>query len=214
MNAIGIGKASAFGTADQSERKSIFIGNSKLQELFSGKKQNESAVQLQREVALREASLASLKEDESISMEQKLEMFHQIQDEIKAVKYAYNLKRVSETVEEMQEEAEELAKAAEKLEQKTPEERAEECLEEALGIEEEGILDEFMDELEETIEMTEDIESEFLNESLKELKQKTDIEKQKELEEELLKQGIDIKEDTEKRIFYENLNYKRFDYKA
>ncbi len=103
----------------------------------------------------------------------KLEMFHNYEDEIKAVKAAYNMEQMSHILDEAEEQGEKNAEAAEKLEPKTPEERREEMAEEALGADEgEGVLEELMEGMEESLEeildeATEPME-EFLEETLDE----------------------------------------------
>lgn len=99
----------------------------------------------------------------------KLEMFHNYEDEIKAVKAAYNMEQMSHILDEAEEQGEKNAEAAEKLEPKTPEERREEMAEEALGADEgEGVLEELMEGMEESLEEILDEATEPMEESLEE----------------------------------------------
>ncbi len=130
------------------------------------------------EIAFWEKQKENLKNKECGTVEEiakKLEMFHTYEDEITAVKQAYNNEQMSHILDEAQEQGERNAKAAEKLEPKTPEERREEMAEEALGTEEnEGVLEEVMDEMSESIEEVQEelLESqEELLESREELSQ-------------------------------------------
>ncbi len=90
----------------------------------------------------------------------KLDKFHTYEEEIAAVKTAYNNEQMWHAMDEVKEQAEKIAEAAEDSKPKTPEERREEAVEEALGIEEgEGILEEVAEEMEEvTEEMQEQLE--------------------------------------------------------
>lgn len=90
----------------------------------------------------------------------KLDKFHTYEEEIAAVKTAYNNEQMWHAMDEVKEQAEKIAEAAEDSKPKTPEERREEAVEEALGIEKgEGILEEVAEEMEEvTEEMQEQME--------------------------------------------------------
>ena len=100
----------------------------------------------------------------------KLEMFHNYEDEIKAVKAAYNMEQMSHILDEAEEQGEKNAEAAEKLEPKTPEERREEMAEEALGADKgEGVLEELMEGMEESLEEILDEATEPMEESLEEI---------------------------------------------
>ncbi len=97
----------------------------------------------------------------------KLEMFHNYEDEIKAVKAAYNMEQMSHILDEAEEQGEKNAEAAEKLEPKTPEERREEMAEEALGADKgEGVLEELMEGMEESLEEILDEATEPMEEPL------------------------------------------------
>ncbi len=102
----------------------------------------------------------------------KLEMFHNYEDEITAVKTAYNNEQMSHILDEAEEQGKKNAKAAEKLEPKTPEERREEMLEEAQGTEEDkGALEEVMEEMTEMVEETQEQLLEETQEQLKEVQE-------------------------------------------
>lgn len=126
------------------------------------------------EIAFWEKQKENLKNKECGTVEEiakKLEMFHTYEDEITAVKQAYNNEQMSHILDEAQEQGEQNAKAVEKLEPKTPEERREEMAEEALGTEEnEGVLEEIMDEMSESIEEVQEVQEELL-ESQEELQE-------------------------------------------
>lgn len=133
-----------------------------------------------------------LKEMECDDLEgigRKLELLHSYDDQIAAVKAAYNQEQMSHVMDEAMERAEQIGEAAEKMEPKTPEERKKELAEEALGIDEskseltenlEEVTEELTENLEEvTEELTENPEE--LTENLEEL-----TENPEELTEELL----------------------------
>lgn len=117
---------------------------------------------------------------------EKLKHLHTYNEQIAAVKAAYNNEQMFHIMDESTERGEKIAEAAKKMEPKTPEERREELIEEALGIEKpDGVLEEVMDEMEEAVEeMTEHVE-ETIDEVMTE--QITD-ETQENLEEEMIKQ--------------------------
>lgn len=90
----------------------------------------------------------------------KLDMLHSYEDQIAAVKAAYNQEQMYHLMDEARERGEKIAEAAEDSKPKTPEERKEELVEEALGVEEEdGMLSEIMDELDEVVEVMEELEA-------------------------------------------------------
>lgn len=94
---------------------------------------------------------------------EKLNTLHSYEEQIAAVKAAYNREQISHILDEAEERGEKIAESIERTELKTPEERAEELAEEALGAEEnEGSFDEIMDEIEKVAEeLTEDIAKEL-----------------------------------------------------
>lgn len=98
----------------------------------------------------------------------KLEMFHTYENEIAAVKAAYNQEQMFHVLDEARELGEKIAEKTEKLEAKTQEERRKEAAEEAMGTEESGgMLDEIFDEIEAIEEETlEEPEEEELSEKM------------------------------------------------
>lgn len=148
----------------------------------------------------------------------KLELFHTYEDEISAVKTAYNNEQMWHIMDEAKELGEKIAEQAEKQKAKTAEEREEERRKEALGIEEaEGALSEMLEETEELVEeLAEELSEELTEELAKELVEEK-IEKKIEensdaSEAELAKQQVRIQESEEIRITEEELRrYKRFD---
>lgn len=88
------------------------------------------------QIAFWEGQKASLKEMECETVDdiaQKLEMFHTYEDQIAAVKAAYNREQLDHVFDEAEEVGRKIAEAAEKLEAKTPEERKAERLKEIAG---------------------------------------------------------------------------------
>lgn len=79
----------------------------------------------------------------------KLDMLHSYEEQIAAVKAAYNNEQMYHLMDEAKETGEKIAEAVEDSKPKTPEERKEDLAKEAMGVEEEGgMLSEIMDELE------------------------------------------------------------------
>lgn len=117
---------------------------------------------------------------------EKLKHLYTYNEQIAAVKAAYNNEQMFHIMDESTERGEKIAEAAKKMEPKTPEERREELIEEALGIEkQDGVLEEVMDETEEAAEeMTEHVE-ETIDEVMTE---QISGETQENLEEEMIKQ--------------------------
>lgn len=140
--------------------------------LKSTKDRLERQEQTQKQVDFFEKQKENLKNVTCGSVEEiaeKLEMFHSYEDQIAAVKAAYNQEQMFHIMDESTERGEKIAEAVEKMEPKTPEERLEEMVEEALGIEGGGELEEIMDELEEVAEelaeeLTEDMTEELAEE--------------------------------------------------
>lgn len=120
------------------------------------------------EIAFWEKQKENLKEKECGTVEEiakKLEMFHNYEDEIAAVKAAYNNEQMSHILDEAEEQGKKNAEAAKKLEPKTPEERREELVEEALGTEEEeSILDEMLDGVQDSAEEIQESQEQLLEE--------------------------------------------------
>lgn len=90
----------------------------------------------------------------------KLDMLHSYEDQIAAVKAAYNNEQMYHLMDEAKETGEKIAEAVEDSKPKTPEERKEDLAKEAMGVEEEGgMLSEIMDELDEALEVMEELEA-------------------------------------------------------
>jgi uncharacterized protein YdcH (DUF465 family) len=108
------------------------------------------------QIAFLENQKSSLKNRECNSLEdisRKLEMFHSYEDQIAAVKEAYNNSQMQHIMDEAEERGERIAKAVEKSKPKTEEEWKEEQREEALGTDEnKGVLSEILEEVSETAE--------------------------------------------------------------
>ena len=86
---------------------------------------------------------------------EKLDMLQSYQDQIAAVKSAYNSEQMWHVLDEAKEIGEKIAEEAEKYAPKTAEERREELAEEAMGTEEnKGMLSEALEELREVAEET------------------------------------------------------------
>lgn len=127
-------------------------------------KSTQEKLQRQQErdnkVAFFEAQKENLKNRKADSLEEiseKLEMFHNYEDEIAAANQEYNNSQMFHVMDEAEEHGEKIAETAERNKPKTEEERKEEMVDEALGTEEnKGMMSEIMDELSETTEeMTE-----------------------------------------------------------
>lgn len=131
----------------------------------------ERQEQTQKQVEFFEKQKENLKNVTCGSVEEiaeKLKTFQSYEDQIAAVKAAYNQEQMFHILDESTEKGEKIAEALEKMEPKTPEERLEEMAEEALGVEDGGELEEMMEELEEVVEeLTEEV-AEELEEALPE----------------------------------------------
>lgn len=125
----------------------------------------ERQEQTQKQVDFFEKQKENLKNVTCGSVEEiaeKLKMFQSYEDQIAAVKAAYNQEQMFHILDESTEKGEKIAEAVEKTKPKTPEERLEEMAEKALGIEDGGELEEVMDELQEVAEeLTEDVTAEL-----------------------------------------------------
>lgn len=117
---------------------------------------------------------------------EKLKHLHAYNEQIAAVKAAYNNEQMFHILDESTERGEKIAEAAEKMEPKTPEERREELIEEALGIEKpDGALGEVMDEMEEVVkEMTEHVTEEMTETMDEAVSEQADVETAESLDEE------------------------------
>lgn len=137
------------------------FGNGMLQ---STQDRMERQKQTENQVAFFEAQKNNLKNMLCESPEEimrKLDMLHSYEDQIAAVKAAYNNEQIYHIMDEAKEVGEKIAEAVENSKPKTPEERREDLVEEATGIEEQdGVLSEIMDELEEVLEVAEELEAE------------------------------------------------------
>ncbi len=175
------------------QAKSIFAGslpglhNSMLK---SAKEKMERQQKAGNEIAFWEKQKENLKQKECGTVEEiaeKLELLHNYEDEIAAVKAAYNKEQMSHILDEAEEQGEKNAEAAKKLEPKTPEERQEEMAEEALGTEEnESILDEMLDEVSESMkevqeelqETQEQMAEEITEEAAESMSEQLDMQKE------------------------------------
>lgn len=102
-------------------------------------------------------NLKNMKCDSLEEISRKLEMLHTYEDEIAAVKAAYNSEQMHHITDEAEEMGKKIAEAAEKMEPKTPEERREEETkkageETAESTESEGLLEELLEDVGETLE--------------------------------------------------------------
>lgn len=131
----------------------------------------ERQEETQKQVEFFEKQKENLKSVACGSVEEiaeKLKMFQSYEDQIAAVKAAYNQEQMFHILDESTEKGEKIAEAVDKMEPKTPEERLEEMAEEALGIEDGGELEEIMDELEEVVEEVVEEVTEEVTEGLEE----------------------------------------------
>ena len=119
--------------------------------LKSGKEKLERLQNRDNEVAVLEKQKAALKGKECSSVEEigdKLELFHSYEDQIKAVKHAFNCEEMCHILDEAREKGEKFAEELRKHSAKTPEEMKKILEEEALGIgDSQGMLSELFEEL-------------------------------------------------------------------
>ncbi len=153
-------------TGSKNSSGTIFAGNLFMRQ-NAGLKSTQQKLERQQEAAgqiefweKQKENLKNMSCDTIEEIARKLDKFHTYEEEIAAVKTAYNNEQMWHAMDEVKEQAEKIAEAAEDSKPKTPEERREEAVEEALGIEEgEGILEEVAEEMEEvTEEMQEQLE--------------------------------------------------------
>lgn len=131
----------------------------------------ERQAQTQKQVDFFEKQKENLKNVTCESVEEiaeKLKSLHSYEDQIAAVKAAYNNEQMFHILDESTERGEKIAEAVDKMAPKTPEERLEELVEEALGVEDGGELEEIMDELEEVVEEVVEEVTEEVTEGLEE----------------------------------------------
>lgn len=128
------------------------------QERMERQKQTESQVAFFEE---QKNNLKNMLCESPEDIMRKLDMLHSYEDQIAAVKAAYNNEQIYHIMDEAREMGEKIAEAVENSKPKTPEERKENLVEEATGVEEQdGVLSEIMDELEEVLEVAEELEAE------------------------------------------------------
>lgn len=168
------------------------------------------------QVAVLEKQKANLKNMECGSLEEiedKLELLHSYEDQIKAVKQAYNNEQIHHILDEAREKGEKIAEELKKLAPKTEEERKEALLEETMGIEEDsGLLEELMEDLTEELaeEITEELEEKttenFIEEVAEELAEETVKDITEETAEELTGQlTAEIQEQVAKESEYSDM---------
>jgi len=142
-----------------------------------GLKSREEKLERQRnrdnQIAVLEKQKANLKNKECGSLdeiENKLELMHSYEDQIKAAKHAYNSEQMRHILDEAREKGEKTAEEIRKAAAKTKEEREKILREEALGIEEsQGMLSELMEELTETEEIAKEPTEETAEEAAEKL---------------------------------------------
>lgn len=147
---------------------------------------NEIAVLEKQKAALKNKECGSLEDIEDI-----LELFHSYEDQIRAVKHAFNMEQMHHILDEAREKGEKIAEELKKLSAKTPEEMKKILKEEALGIEEsQGMLSELLEELTQEMpeELSEDAIEEPIGETTDELAGETAEKPVRETEEEIPEQ--------------------------
>lgn len=167
MNILKIGVQNNF--ADNHKSGGVFAGNLRLIQggaLKSTQEKLERQQKANNQIEFWENQKENLKNMECDTVEEiakKLEMFHNYEDEIAAVKSQYNSEQMFHILDEAEEQGEKNAEAAKKAEPKTPEERREEIAKEALGEEEtEGVLEEMLEEVTDTAEELLETEEEVI----------------------------------------------------
>lgn len=119
-------------------------------------------------------NLKEMKCDSLDEISRKLGMLHSYEDEITAIKAAYNDGQISHILDEAREIGEKIAEEAEKMEPKTAEERREELAKEALETDEEaGEKSELEEAIEEIAKEAEEIQEEAMEELLDEVAEET-----------------------------------------
>lgn len=136
----------------------LFAGTGAFAQNRNGLKSTQEKIERQQkagnQIAFWEGQKENLKNMQCDTLDEiarKLEMFHNYEEEIAAVKEAYNSEQIWHVMDEAREMGEKIAEAVEDSEPKTPEERQEEELEEITGVEK-GELMEALDELLEDVE--------------------------------------------------------------
>ena len=185
------------GTGNNANNKagSVFAGNLRVMQTGTLKSTQEKLERQQKasnQIEYWENQKENLKNMECDTVEEiakKLEMFHNYEDEIAAVKASYNREQMSHVLDEAREMGEKIAKAVEKSEPKTPEERREEMLEEALGTDEnKGLLEEM---LEEAMDAAEELSEEVLEKTAEELTEEALEKAEEELSEDALGKNVE-----------------------
>jgi hypothetical protein len=165
----------------------------------TGLKSTREKLQRQEErdnqIAFLENQKSNLKNWKCDSLEdisRKLEMFDSYENQIAAVKEAYNNSQMQHVMDEAKERGERIAKAVEKNKPKTAEERKEEQIEEALGIDEnKGVLSEILEEVSENVEQmveeTQEVTEELAENAPEQAVGASDMETEKLIEENEIK---------------------------
>ncbi len=180
----------------------ISHGGLKSREEKAERQQNRDA-----QIAVLEKQKAGLKNKECGSTEEienKLELAHSYEDQIKAVKHAYNSEQMSHILDEAREKGEKIAEEIKKLTAKTKEEREKILREEALGIEEsQGILSELMEELTEDVmeeaseeltgDVTEEVSEELMEDVTEEVSEELTGNVSEEASKELAERAAELK---------------------
>lgn len=199
---------SIVGSSDSYKSNSIFAGKLPVLQNVALKSTLEKAERQQKtdsQIAFWEKQKENLKNMECDNVEdiaKKLEMLHDYEDEISAVKAAYNHEQMFHILDEAEEQGEKIAEAVEKMEPKTPEERRKEQVEEALGTDEdkgmlEEMLEETTDELKETTDALEEM-TEAAEETKEELEKLAGCsEEAAEGAAEVLEEAIDVTKESE-----------------
>lgn len=212
MNVSALGKG--MGTKAAYEVKSLYMGKLSLLSGMGLKSEQEKMQRRQKtddEISFWEGRKESLKNMKCNGIEdiaQKLDMFHNYEEEIAAAKAAYNREQMFHVLDEAEEIGKKIADAVEKTEPKTPEERKEDMVEEALGTEDSGgMLEEILDEAEKTLEEMQDAMSETMDEALAEETQKLEELAEQPLEEQALQHGgISLQKEEELKALYRPLD--------
>lgn len=158
--------------------------------LKSRKEKLERQQNRDNEVAVLEKQKAALKNKECDSVEEiedKVKLFHSYEEQIKAVKHAFNSEQMCHVLDEAREKGEKFAEELKKHSAKTPEEMKKILEEEALGIEDsQGMLSELLSELtveiqleltgDEAGELTEEMVGELTGDAAKELTEDETVE--------------------------------------
>lgn len=164
----------------------------------SAQEKKQRQAQCDQQIAFIEnqkSNLKTMKCDDVEGIAMKLQMLDDYNDQITAVKTAYNNEQMYHIMDEARERGEQIAKQAEKMKPKTEEERREEAVEEAreaLGAEaSDGLLEELLEEATDMME-------ELAEESAKTLEEA--VEMQEQAQEALTQEMTDDLEDASKTV--------------